>query len=133
MPIETKVDGIMDDITLQQLPKVVRKRVITTSIPIGVSDHDYQVLHSNTKHASPKGESLKESAFFLVRGGIPRATATLRTAAVFFFVGFIWHSTILPFFYKQVGPEIAALIQLSGSHLDAVSYTHLTLPTILLV
>lgn len=46
-------------------------------------------------------------------------TFNLRTASVFFFVAFIWHSTLLPSFYKMAGPEIAAKIQLSGMHVDA--------------
>jgi len=128
-PSESSMAAVSESTKSERpLPKVVRKRNTTTSIPIGVSDDDYQILHSSllsdvdpALEVTASTTTTKPSAnkFYLTRGDIPRATTTLRTAAVFFFVGFIWHSTILPFFYKTIGPEIAALIQLSGSHVDA--------------
>jgi hypothetical protein len=44
---------------------------------------------------------------------------SIQISSVFFFVAFIWHSALLPTFYQWAGPEVAALIQLSGSHVDA--------------
>jgi len=106
------------------MSKPVRRRITTTSIPEGTSDNDLGVLHQHPVDAQDevdqsKGSAQAASSSKSPSNAISQATKTLRTAAVFFFVGFIWHSTILPFFYKQVGPEIAALIQLSGSHVDA--------------
>ena len=46
-------------------------------------------------------------------------STTITITSVFFFVAFIWHSSILPTFYNSVGKELAAKLSWSGSHLDA--------------
>ncbi|KAH9261762.1 hypothetical protein BASA81_000418 [Batrachochytrium salamandrivorans] len=84
-----------------------RKRVITASIPEGPKLDDFML----ESHKSPAPSSLSSLSS-------PIATLT-RTALVFFFVGFIWHSTILPFVYTKMGTKIAAWIAMSGSHVDA--------------
>jgi len=44
---------------------------------------------------------------------------SLHVSSVFFFVAFVWHSSLLPVFYNFVGPTIGAAITFSGSHVDA--------------
>ena len=94
-----------------------RKRVVTTSIPDGPEMDQFIKLQKSNFHPSHFTTS--------------HMTAISRTAFVFFFVGFIWHSTILPFIYTQLGPEIASLIALSGSHVDAFKDPHFIDPQVL--
>jgi hypothetical protein len=83
-----------------------RKRILTGSIPEGPALDD-ALVYNNSKQGK-HNHSSSTSMSLLVR-----------TSMVFFFVAFLWHSTILPFLYLQIGPQIAAWITFSGSHLDA--------------